>query len=104
MYNVELVEKLKDLEKTINTTEWKLVRPCSNPIKPKIDYIFQNLINVKTADIERLMKIFKDHNINERTKNMIISKLICIYDKENEYEGNLKRQRLVEKHLFKIIT
>lgn len=104
MYNVELIQKLKELERVANATPKNILSSVCGQIEPKLDYIFQNLIDINTVDIDALMKLIDDNKINYRIKSFIMTRLICDYDNRNEYHGNLKRQKVVEKYVFKIIT
>lgn len=102
--NVELIKCLKDLERIIYTTPKRVLSCACAQVRPKIKYIFENLIDINTVDIDALMKLIDNHKFHYKVKSFIMAELVFMYDNIDEYHGNVKRQRLVEKHVFKIIT
>lgn len=104
--DVEFIKFLKQFQSEVLRMQWKDVTTTRNPIKHRLDYIFEVYIHIHTltsSDVNDLMRMLDAHKIHERIKNLIMAVWVCKLDTMNTRPADLIRQRIVDDHIFKRI-
>lgn len=103
-YEAEFIKYLKHFENEIKHIPMNKISSSSPKVVKRTDFIFENFIDVRNVNMDKLMELLDKHKIFYRIRSFIIANVIYKLDKLKSEKASMYSDEIICKHVFRVAS